>query len=174
MSNVSKAVSYTVAMSWHLRSSRRWVRLPTFQDTLKMEAEVSCETLEQSIRHSIPKASNISLKQRLYFGCPNYVISPDFDYFFFFRSCCSHLDHRASVKRFVSLQFLNLRQSVRLLGQGISPSLGRYIIQIRDKRRHPCLEWDSKPRSQCSSEGSCLILRDHCDGHSHLTNYFFI
>jgi hypothetical protein len=42
--------------------------------------------------------------------------------FFLFYSCCTHLEHRTSVKRFVSLQFLNLRQSVGLLGQGISPS----------------------------------------------------
>jgi hypothetical protein len=32
-------------------------------------------------------------------------------YYFFFNSCCSHLEIRASVKRFVSLQFLNLLQS---------------------------------------------------------------
>jgi hypothetical protein len=32
------------------------------------------------------------------------------------------LEHRASVKRFVSLQFPNLRHPVRLLGRGISPS----------------------------------------------------
>jgi hypothetical protein len=42
-------------------------------------------------------------------------------------SCCSHLEHRASVKRFVPLQFLNLRHSVGLLGWGISPSQGRYL-----------------------------------------------
>jgi hypothetical protein len=30
-------------------------------------------------------------------------------------SCCSHLEHRAPVKRFVSLQFLNLRQTAGLL-----------------------------------------------------------
>jgi hypothetical protein len=36
--------------------------------------------------------------------------------------CCSHLEHRASVKRFVSLQFFNLGQSVELLGRGISPT----------------------------------------------------
>jgi hypothetical protein len=30
------------------------------------------------------------------------------------------LEHRASLKRFVSLQFLNLRQSVGLLGGGIT------------------------------------------------------
>jgi hypothetical protein len=38
-------------------------------------------------------------------------------------SCCSLLEHSASVKRFVSLQFLNLRQSVGLFGRGISPTL---------------------------------------------------
>ena len=32
--------------------------------------------------------------------------------------CCSLLEHRASMKRLVSLQFLNLRQSVGLLGRG--------------------------------------------------------
>jgi hypothetical protein len=37
------------------------------------------------------------------------------------------LEHMASVKRFVSLQFLNHRQPVGLLGQGISSSQGRYL-----------------------------------------------
>jgi hypothetical protein len=32
-----------------------------------------------------------------------------------------------SVKRFVSLQFLDLRQSVGLLGRGISPMQGLYL-----------------------------------------------
>jgi hypothetical protein len=53
-----------------------------------------------------------------------------FFFFFFFYSCCSHLEHRASVKRFVSIQFLNLRQSVGLLGRGISPSQGRYLHRL--------------------------------------------
>jgi hypothetical protein len=44
-------------------------------------------------------------------------------------SCWSHLEHRASVKRFVSLQFLNLRHSVGLLGRVISPSQSRYLTQ---------------------------------------------
>jgi hypothetical protein len=47
--------------------------------------------------------------------------------FFFCSSCCFHLNHRASVKRFVSLQILDLRKSVGLLGWGISPSQGRYL-----------------------------------------------
>jgi hypothetical protein len=63
------------------------------------------------------------------------------------------LKHRASMKRFVSLQFLNLRHSVGLLGRVIGPSQGRYLTQTQNKRRqHPCLEWDSDPRSQRSSE----------------------
>jgi hypothetical protein len=72
-------------------------------------------------------------------------------FFFFFFCCCHVVDHSESVKRFVLLQFLNLRQSVGLLGRGISPSQGRYLAQTQNKHRHPCLEWDSNPRSQCSS-----------------------
>jgi hypothetical protein len=50
-------------------------------------------------------------------------------------SCCSHLEHRASVKRFVSLQFLNLRRSVELFGRVISPSQGRYLTQTQNKHK---------------------------------------
>jgi hypothetical protein len=54
-------------------------------------------------------------------------------------SCCSHLAHKRYVKRFVSLQFfLNFRQSVRLLGRGISTTQGRYLhraTQTQNKRR---------------------------------------
>jgi hypothetical protein len=44
-------------------------------------------------------------------------------------SCCLHLEHRESVKCFVSLQFLNFRQLVGLLGRGISPSQSHYLHQ---------------------------------------------
>jgi hypothetical protein len=82
---------------------------------------------------------------RSFFFCP---LSVCFSFFFpsyivflskpmsFFYYCCSHLEHRASVKRFVSLQFPNLRQSVGLLGRRIKPSQGRYLTQTRNKRRH--------------------------------------
>jgi hypothetical protein len=45
----------------------------------------------------------------------------------------------------ISLQFLNLRQSVGLLGRGISPSQGRYLHTGQHKHRinanrHSCLE----------------------------------
>jgi hypothetical protein len=72
-----------------------------------------------------------------------------------YSSCCSHLEHRTSVKRFVSLHFLNLRHSVRLLGRVISPSQGRsatYHEHRINTNRHLCLEWDSNPRSQRSRE----------------------
>jgi hypothetical protein len=57
------------------------------------------------------------------------------------------LEHRTSVKRLI------LRQSVGLHGQGMSPSLGRYLqktTQTQNADRHPCLEWDSNPQSQRS------------------------
>jgi hypothetical protein len=59
-------------------------------------------------------------------------------------SCCSHLEHRASVKRFISLQLLDFRQSVGLLGRGISPSEGRYLhrtTQTQNKRRRTPMTW---------------------------------
>jgi hypothetical protein len=59
-------------------------------------------------------------------------------------SCCSHLEHKTSVKRFVSLQFLNLRQSVGLFGRGISPTQGRYLnrpTQTQNKCRQTSMPW---------------------------------
>jgi hypothetical protein len=48
-------------------------------------------------------------------------------------------------------------QTVGLLGRGISPSQSRYLHTDQNKQnkrtyKHPCLEWDSNPRSQRSSE----------------------
>jgi hypothetical protein len=51
-------------------------------------------------------------------------------------SCCSHFEHRASVKRFHWIQFLNLRHLVRIVGRIISPSQGCYLTQIENKHRH--------------------------------------
>jgi hypothetical protein len=64
--------------------------------------------------------------------------------FIYLCSCCSHLEHRASVKRFVSIQFPNLRQSVGPLGRVISPSQGRYphrTTQRQNKRRQTFMLW---------------------------------
>jgi hypothetical protein len=44
--------------------------------------------------------------------------------------------------------FLIFTQSVRLIGQGISPPQGRYLLrttQTRNKHKHPCLECDFEP-----------------------------
>jgi hypothetical protein len=78
-------------------------------------------------------------------------------YFFYSRS--SQLEHRATVKRFASLQFLNLRQSVGLPGLEIRHSQGRYLTQGHNKHRHPWLEWDSNPRSQCSASEDISRLK---------------
>jgi hypothetical protein len=49
-------------------------------------------------------------------------------------------------------------QAVGLLRRGISPSQGLYLHteqhkhRINTQYRHPCLKWDSNPRSQLSSE----------------------
>jgi hypothetical protein len=51
------------------------------------------------------------------------------------------LEHRASVKRFVSLQFLSLKQSLGLLGRGISPSSGRYLTQTHNKHTQTSMPW---------------------------------
>jgi hypothetical protein len=52
--------------------------------------------------------------------------------------------------------FLIYTQSIELLGRGISPPQGRYLHTEEHKHRinahrHPCLEFDSNPRSQRSS-----------------------
>jgi hypothetical protein len=54
--------------------------------------------------------------------------------FLFLYPSCAHLEHMESVKRFVSLQFLNLIHSVWILGRGISPSQGRCLTQPQNKR----------------------------------------
>jgi hypothetical protein len=75
-------------------------------------------------------------------------------YFFIYSS--------VSLQHFVEpwpfLQFRNFfTQTVGLLGREISLSQGRYLNTGQHKHRikthrHPCLEWDSNPRSQRSSQ----------------------
>jgi hypothetical protein len=57
----------------------------------------------------------------------------NYSFFVYFNSCCSHLQYRAAIKRFVSIQFLILKQLVKLFGRGINPSQGRYLKQIQNK-----------------------------------------
>jgi hypothetical protein len=60
------------------------------------------------------------------------------------------------LKLFRFFSFLIYTQAVDLLGLGISPSQDRYLHTEKHKHRinthrHPCLMWDSNPRSQCQS-----------------------
>jgi hypothetical protein len=61
------------------------------------------------------------------------------------RSCCSHLEHRASVKRFVSLQFLKLKTVGRTPWTGDQsvakplPYTGQHKHRI-DVDKYLCLE----------------------------------
>jgi hypothetical protein len=89
-------------------------------------------------------------------------VSPKVVSIYLLISCCSHLEHGASMKLFVS------RQSLGLHGRVISPTQSRYLhrtIQTQNKRRHLWLEWDSNPRSQvrAGEDISCLRPRGHCD-----------
>jgi hypothetical protein len=83
--------------------------------------------------------------------------------------CCSHVELRASVKRFVSLQFLNLRQSVGLLGRGNSPTQGRYLHRTNEHRItqtniHAFSGIGTHdPSVRAGEDSSCLRSRGHRD-----------
>jgi hypothetical protein len=73
-------------------------------------------------------------------------------------------EHRSTVKRFLSLRFLNLRQSVRLLGRGISPSQGRYLHKHRINTDIHALSGirTHHPSFRAGEDISCLRPRGHC------------
>jgi hypothetical protein len=62
------------------------------------------------------------------------------------------LEHRASVKHFVSLQFLSSKTVGRTPWTGDQAVARPLPTQTQNKRRHLCLEWDSNPRPQCSDD----------------------
>jgi hypothetical protein len=84
-------------------------------------------------------------------------------------SCCSHFEHRASVKSFVPLQVLNLRLSVGLLGRGISPTQDHYLHRTtKTQNKHTDIHALSgirtyDPSVRASEDISCLRPRDNCD-----------
>jgi hypothetical protein len=93
---------------------------------------------------------------------------------YFFHSCCSLLKHRASVKRFISLQFLNLRQSVALLGRGITPPQGRHLTQTQTDIQTLRGIQIHDPSVPAGEDISCLRLLGHCDRiHLHWTYLLF-
>jgi hypothetical protein len=82
-------------------------------------------------------------------------------------SYCSHLEHKTFVKRFVSLQFLYLRQVVGLLLLGIS----RYLYRTtQNKHRPTSMSWSGfEPTIQIFHAGegiSCLRRHSVRDGQN--------
>jgi hypothetical protein len=91
-------------------------------------------------------------------------------------SCCFHLEHRAPLKRFVSLQFLNLRRSAGLLGRGTSPTQGRYLhrtAQTQNKRRQSSMPWMGFEPTIPAFEGASFRQRGGCDRPHKLYIYWF-
>jgi hypothetical protein len=76
-------------------------------------------------------------------------------------SCCSHLEHRTPMKRFVSLQFLCLKHSVGLLGRMMGPSQGRYLTQTDIHASSGIRNHSLSVRM--GEDSSCLRQRGHCD-----------
>jgi hypothetical protein len=72
---------------------------------------------------------------------------------------------------------LILRQSVGLLGRGISPSQGRYRYKHRiNTDKLPCLDWDSNSRSsvRAGEDNSCPRPRGYCDRRSDFGLQYFV
>jgi hypothetical protein len=85
--------------------------------------------------YDIQKLVTRNLKNILCIGMCVYV---------YLYSCRSHLEDWTSVKPFISLQFLNLRQPVGLLGWGIGRSQGHYLhrtTQTQNKHRQISVPW---------------------------------
>jgi hypothetical protein len=92
-------------------------------------------------------------------------------------SCCSLLQHRASVKLFVSLQFLNVMKSIGLLGRVINPTQGCYLhrtTQTQNKFRQifmPIVRFEPTIPAFERANISCLRPRGHCD-RLHFLRYY--
>jgi hypothetical protein len=77
---------------------------------------------------------------------------------------------------FLFLSLLHVRQVI--LDEGSArprpPSIHRTPQPQNKRDTHPCLEWDSNPRFQCSSDEdiSCPRPRGHCDRHVWLRKIF--
>jgi hypothetical protein len=87
-------------------------------------------------------------------GMTSYGVSFFVLYIFFLRLYSPIQALTASIKLSISLQLLDLGQSVGLLGRVISSSQGHYLYTNVEKRthntntKHLCPEWDSNPRSR--------------------------
>jgi hypothetical protein len=80
-------------------------------------------------------------------------------------SYCSHLEHRTSVKRFVSLRFHNLGQPVGLLGRGISPSQAATYRNTEQTQTNIHASSGIRihdPSVPAGVDSTRFIPRDHC------------
>jgi hypothetical protein len=93
-----------------------------------------------------------SLRQNIYFNWEKKWICSSLERYLVLSHSCQKkcllvlllllpLGNKALVKRFASLQFLNLRKSVGLLGRVISPSQGRYRKQTKNKHKQISMPW---------------------------------
>jgi hypothetical protein len=102
--------------------------------------------------YKITSTDNMTHEVERHQHAPSKCQSTSISGFFFYASIAL-----VSLGRFFSS--LIYTESVGLFGWVISPSQGRYPHTGQNKHkqrinahRYPCLEWDSNPRSQCSSE----------------------
>jgi hypothetical protein len=86
-------------------------------------------------------------------------------------SCCSHLEHRASVKRLFHFNFLKHRPSIGLVGRGVSPHktatyTRQYKHRIKVKNIHALIGIRTRdPNVQAGEDCSRPRPRGHCDRH---------
>jgi hypothetical protein len=83
------------------------------------------------------------------------------------KSLCTSLRLYSPCRPCPLFQFLIYKQSVGLLGRGVSLSQGRFLHTEHKHRinayRHPGLEWNSthNPSVRASKDSSCLKVRPH-------------
>jgi hypothetical protein len=116
-----------------------------------------CLSIHPSVHPSIPSIHLLCLSVSLSFNLIN--------------SCYSHFGAYEIGETLFSLQFLNRRQLVGLLGRGISPIQGRYLHKHRINTNIRALNvirtHDSSVRA--GEDISCLRPRSHCDQLNVLT-----
>jgi hypothetical protein len=97
---------------------------------------------------------------------PIFQFTPSLSIYFY--SCCSHLEHTASMELFITLQFLNLSQSVGPLGRGSAHSrattyTGQHKHWIRQKNKHALRGFRTyDPNIRANDDISCHRPRGQC------------
>jgi hypothetical protein len=147
----------TAILSEGLKFLQRWQLITSIiwdMVSYKLEhifSNVRMYFLHESLRKNSEDGSSRFLENISRY-VPEYMVSLARYSLSIFIPVVSTLGHRASVKRFVLLQFFNLKRIGRTPWTGISPTQGRYLHKRRiNADKHPCVRWDSNPRSQRSS-----------------------